>query len=505
MNERLHHLVCGPGVATPRAVIRASAFLLLLTLFTGVSPLPLPGAQPEAIAIHHDPQFFIDDYLVDNRWGVDYLTETVTRLFHQPQKDHRNPVIPENGGYLNVLRDEQTGLFRMWYEQYWYQSAEPLKYTFGIGYAESTDGLHWKRPRIGKYKFKGTRDNNIVLLGPGNGLAQAQFLLEVPAESKRGYKYVMLWSTYVAGENGLHLVGSQNGIDWDPASDTRISPGFVPDTHTSIVWDPKLKKFVCFTRAVNIYTGEGQRRKISRLEHTALWEPWPILPQNILLPDTLDARTNHNYFYGMPTRYYAGIYWGFLWPYQHQKDIFTELAFSRDGIRFDRLADRPHLVDPGPRNSWDAGMVLASPSWVEVGDEWWIYYSGSRQQHDTYEQDTGIGLLRVRKEGLVSLHSPPGGGHVVTRLLRWPGGKLLVNADLADSQLTVRVTDYDRQPLKDFDSQPSLPLTGDSTRHEVQWEAGDLRDLQGRLLRLEFFMNGQADLYTFLAAPSGER
>jgi len=27
-----------------------------------------------------DPQFFVDDHLVDNRWGIEYLTETVLRV-----------------------------------------------------------------------------------------------------------------------------------------------------------------------------------------------------------------------------------------------------------------------------------------------------------------------------------------------------------------------------------------------------------------------------------------
>ncbi len=213
MNKPVEMFVRLLGVTTARQVVCVSAWLIHLTLSQSVLPLPVLAAQPNVITINHDPQFFIDDYLVDNRWGVAYRTETVTRVFHQPRKDRLKPVIPENGGYLNVLRDEQTGLFRMWYEQYWFQSHEPLKYTFGIGYAESKDGLHCKRPRIGKHKFKGTRDNNIVLLGPDNGLAQAQYLLEVPVEHKRGYKYVMLWSTFVSGKNGLHLIGSQNGID----------------------------------------------------------------------------------------------------------------------------------------------------------------------------------------------------------------------------------------------------------------------------------------------------
>ena len=463
------------------------------------------GTEPAAVAIDHDPQFFIDDHLVDNRWGVQYLAETVTRVFHPPRKDESNPVIAGNGGYVNVARDERTGLFRLWYQDYWDQSLNPRRYTYGIAYAESEDGIHWKLPRIGKYEFKGTRDNNIVLLGPDNGRAEGQFLLEVPPEHRRGYAYLMLYLTDVRGQRGMHLIGSQNGIDWDSAGDVRIAADFTPDTQASIVWDPRQAKYVCFTRATNIYRARGERRKIARLEHTALWERWPVVPENILLPDSLDAETGHNYFYGMPTRYHAGIYWGFLWPYRHQEDIYTELAFSRDGRNFQRLPDRPRLIDLGPGKSWDSGMVLGSPGWLDVGDQWWIYYSGTNGPHKCQALTPGIGLVRVRKEGFVSLRSPAGGGFVVTRLLRWPGGRLYVNANVGQSEMTVRITDYDRQPLRNFDSGPSDPIVGDSVRHEVKWKDGDIRDLSGRAIRLEFFMKGLVDLYTFRAVLAGDQ
>lgn len=159
--------------------------------------------EAQVLEIAHEPQFFVDDYLVDNRWGVEYLTETVSRVFHPPQKDKRNPLIAGTGGYVNVVRDEQAGLFRMWYQDYWDQSLEPRKYTYGIAYAESVDGVDWKLPRIGKYEFKGTRDNNIVLLGPEHGRAEAQFLLDLPPQHRRGYKYVMLYSTNVSGQSAF--------------------------------------------------------------------------------------------------------------------------------------------------------------------------------------------------------------------------------------------------------------------------------------------------------------
>jgi len=459
-------------------------------------------APARVIPIDHTVQYFIDDHLVDNRWGVEYLTETVQRVFHAPGKHEGNPVVAGKGGYVNVVREEETGLFRLWYQEYWDQSMVPRKYTYGIACAESDDGLEWRLPRIGKHDFKGTRDNNIVLLGPSGGRAECPFLLDLPDVDRRGHKYVLLYLTDVPGQEGAHLIGSEDGIDWDWSTDVRIAPGFSPDTQGSIVWDPRRERYVWFTRATNIYRERGQRRKVARLENDQLWAEWPIRSENVVLPDALDARSGHHYFYGMPTRHHDGMYWGFLWPYRAQDDIRTDLAFSRDGERFERPPERPHLIDLGPEGSWDAGMVMASPCWVEVGDEWWIYYVGCSGPHKERPPVPGIGLARLRKEGFASLRSPPGGGAVVTRVVECPGGRLHVNADATHGELTARVTDYDRRPLEGFDPGPSRAITGDDVRHEVRWDQGDAGCLEGRALRLEFEMKGVVDLYSFRFANS---
>ena len=121
---------------------------------------------------------------------------------------------------------------------------------------------------------------------------------------------------------------------------------------------------------------------------------------------SLDAKGGFNYFYGMPVKYHAGLYWGFLWPFKCNTDIYTELAVSRDGIHWLRMPDRPRLLEFGRQGTWDSGMIFAGPSWIEVGDEWWIYYSGWDGPHESSERTPGIGLATIRKEGFYSLRGP---------------------------------------------------------------------------------------------------
>ncbi|MFT5376438.1 MAG: hypothetical protein ACI906_003275, partial [Candidatus Latescibacterota bacterium] len=117
-------------------------------------------------------------------------------------------------------------------------------------------------------------------------------------------------------------------------------------------------------------------------------------------------------------------------------------------------------------------------------------------RHKVREPVPGIGLARMRKEGFASLRSPQGGGVIVTKTFTCPSGRLFVNVDATHGELSVRVTNYERQTLPGFEEE-SLPLSGDHVRHEVTWGDKQLETLRGQEIRLEFEMKGAVDLYSF--------
>ena len=173
------------------------------------------------------------------------------------------------------------------------------------------------------------------------------------------------------GIGGSHLIGSQDGIHWDRESDTAVIR-MHSDTHNAIVYDPRRNEYVMFCRAKHIYRtfrgdmlDTGASRRVARMASKELWMQWESEPQNILLPDEVDAENgDFNFFYGMPTRYHAGLYWGFLWPFKMNSDIHAELAWSRDGICFHGLPSRLRLVEQGPKATWGDGMAFGSPFWA---------------------------------------------------------------------------------------------------------------------------------------------
>jgi ubiquinone/menaquinone biosynthesis C-methylase UbiE len=461
----------------------------------------------EPVEIGTTPQFVFDNFIVDNHWAIKYKRESVKRVFHQPIKFESNPVIRGEGGYTTVIRDKQTGLFRMWYQTWIASPIEGKSGRYAIAYAESTDGVSWTLPKLGLFEWKGTKENNIVWTGLQGKRGSQVYMLDVPEEARRGFRFVMLYG----GNGGSHLIGSQDGIHWDRDSDTVITK-MHSDTQNAIVYDPRRKEYVMFCRAKHIYRtfrgdiiDTGASRRVARMSSSKLWTLWDSEPQNILVPDGKDEDAGFNFFYGMPTRYHAGIYWGFLWPFKMNTDIHTELAWSRDGFQFHRLPGRPKLIERGPEGSWDDGMVFNGYRWMEVGDEWWLYYAGWDGPHGTSERSPGIGLVKLRKEGFISMRGPGSSGGVIsTRQMIWPGGKLLVNADASEGELSIRVTDRKRKTVPGFDYDDCTAFNGNDVAHELAWKESSMDSLTGQVVRFEFFLK-DADLFTFRASGQSQQ
>ena len=344
--------------------------------------------------------------------------------------------------YLWAARDEAAGVFRLWYQGHLRRSDATERggaFRSYIAYAESKDGVKWTRPNLGLFPSFKLEPNNVVLARKENTRleASAPCLLELPERDRRGFRYVMLYRNKGPGGgdlNGIRLIGSHDGIRWDSAGDTRIAH-LHSDTHNTVSYDPLRKRYVMFCRPKHVYRtfrggmlDTGASRRVARLESKKLWADWlqDAAPRTVLVPDEADQARHYNFFYGMPARYYGGVFWGFLEPFRMNDFVHTEIAASRDGEHFIRPHGRTKLIEYGEEGAWDDTMIFASPGWVEVGDEWWIYYAGWDGPHGTAERTGAIGLATIRKEGFASLRGPRDGGVVCTRVLRWPGGTLAV-------------------------------------------------------------------------------
>jgi len=97
-----------------------------------------------ALKVGTERQLFVDDFLVKSMSGL-------TRQHHQIKPHSDNPIYTakyQPGLIYLVLRDDQTGKFRMWYEaRIYYVDENGKRRRRPTVHIESDDGIRWKRDR----------------------------------------------------------------------------------------------------------------------------------------------------------------------------------------------------------------------------------------------------------------------------------------------------------------------------------------------------------------------
>jgi hypothetical protein len=111
--------------------------------------------------------------------------------------------------YSTFIRCE--GKIRCWYECFPDETMDDMKSYFA--YAESDDGIHWVKPSLGLFEFKGSTDNNIMMNVHGTSVI---FDEDAPPDER----YKMIWVMYVRNDPQnhwcrIHGAVSPDGIHWN--------------------------------------------------------------------------------------------------------------------------------------------------------------------------------------------------------------------------------------------------------------------------------------------------
>jgi hypothetical protein len=90
---------------------------------------------------------------------------------------------------------------------------------------------------------------------------------------------------------------------------------------------------------------------------------------------------------------------------------------------------------------------------------------------------------------------------LTTRLVRFSGKYLFVNADVDAGELLVEVLDKDGKVVAPFTRENCIPVKEDSTIAQVKWKnGGGLSKLAGVPVKFRFFVK-QGQLYSFWVSP----
>ena len=434
-------------------------------------------------------------------------TENVWRSLHHPVRDQANPIlVPDRAweGYLvlqpgTVVRDEEDGCFKMWY------NAQPSRERPDAGknlcYAVSADGVHWEKPELGLVEFGGSRANNILL----RGVEWTHCVLKDGEERDAERRYKLLYWT-PAGD-GIHAAFSEDGIRWRPWKENPVVPRRATGDTFSVMRDPASGEYWLYHKT---RTPARPIRMISRMvsEDFLHWSG----TRRLLAPDAFDPPDTQ--FYGLSAFPHAGQYLGVLWVYHtYPQTLDMQLVSSRDGLRWDRTADRKLFMHLVPTNEYRGGafdcmQIYPVSAPVEKDGRLWLYYSGFKVPHNTLalDQDGRIGVATLRRDGFCSLDATSP-GWALTRPFTWSGDQLRLNAVTSGPTpgapgddgggIAVQIEDERGRAIPGFAGEQCTPFRGDETDALVDWGGrSDLGGLMGRTVQLRFIIE-DANFHSF--------
>lgn len=466
-------------------------------------------------------QLFLDDELLERIDGL-------RRVVHAPDRHPANPVITadepweENCSvYGTALYDESLGKFRLWYlTMPRDRGLKPLELGAGrqraphttlAAYAESEDGVHWIKPPLGQFPYDGQTANNLLDIGRYN--CEGISVLYDPRDENPQRRFKAAYWDHGSGgwdvrdgkpycmpgeEDGFCVAFSPDGIHWTPSEHNPVLKVYC-DTNQNVVYDPRLERYVAFSR---FHFG----RKLARSESTDFvhWSE----PRLVLECDADDGPETQ--VYGAGVDLYEGVYLAMVWIYREGGDgkIDTQLATSRDGIRWTRVGDRATWLSLGDDQSWEGGMVRSVERIIPRGDRLFVYYGGVHGPHRGPRFPSverlhrgAIGLVTLRRDGFVSLRADEQRGSLVTKPLVWPDGALELNYR-TDPDGHVRVVVYPAGDESEAVMARSRPLRGDATTEPLAWEVEPAAELVGRPVRLGIELHG-ADVFAYGWRPGG--
>jgi hypothetical protein len=456
----------------------ATAFVLLTTA---------ASAQPQPLDLGDRLELFVDGYLVDRMTGV-------TRVLHPPERRevaivYDAPWEGKASHYVTVFQDGAT--YRMYYRglplvNFDNEQAGPEVTC----YAESADGIHWTKPKLGLCESQGSKENNIVWTGAGahNFAAFKDANPNCPADQQ--YKAV-------AG-GPLLALASPDGLHWRRLQDAPIITEGAFDSQNLAFWDSVRGEYRAYIR--DFADGVRTIRTCTSPDFLHWTKPeWVRYG---------DAPPEHLYTNGTTPYFRAPqIFVAFPKRFLPQRTKHTELPpnfaglsegvfmSTRDGANFDR-SFMEAWIRPGldPNNWWQRtngpawGVVQTGPGELSV---YWV------EHYENPKLDCQLRRGTLRLDGFVSVNAPYAGGELVTKPLRFTGSKLVLNyATSAAGSVQVEIQDAAGNPVEGFALAQCPEIYGDETERAVTWTGGpDVSKLAGQPVRLRFVMK-DADLYS---------
>ena len=435
------------------------------------------------------------------------MPQGVTLEVHTPAVEPQAVIAPDKpweqnhvSGYSTFL--EEGGTYRCWYET-----------GNHLCYAESDDGISWRKPNLGQVELDGSRENNAVTI---SGLEQNPFdeagiphghsvFVDPVAPNSERYKMVScFWSDT---ERKILGAVSPDGLQWTALPQPLMDHQHA-DTQNMGAYDDDLEQYVIYTRQTG---GRMQRRGVNRAASADFRRfplSHPVVENSPLDPPDQDIYCNA--YCRWPGATDAHLMR--LSVYEHTPDTMkVHLATSRDGILWHRPSGPQAWIDSVKADDGLYETVYACAGVIPTGSGEWSTYAGiSQKLHNQPKADRCTSPSRIvratlREDGFTSLASR-GRGTFWTIPFELGSDVIRVNArtlysgflrcqifsaGLGDTGAEMRFI----EEIEGFTLDDCEPICGDHIDATFTWNGGsDVSYLRGRAVRLRFDMY-KANLY----------
>ena len=471
-----------------------------------VTFLLLGSVFPDSLKADTRTFFAFDDHGIPKQ---DNLRLTLL----QPKKHPNNPVVPRGAKgsvdewavqfYGSVLRHE--GKFKMWYVAADDESLELIKRGLGFSglrpaYAESADGIHWRKPNLGLVEHGGNKQNNLVLMDPSDVGGIHLIVIHEADEPDPARRFKMLLTVAASvgrskGSSSITLF-SPDGLRWKSGTRVRFEKGFLVEEDLILpqgnyeqgglykwngiyhlpgqqfspwVWQPDGKPV-------------GRAMTILRSRDLIEWEPTKSLgfirggsvgreiPVSQAEEAHLAASVWHrgNVLLGVYGLWHGAANW---------QDRTMDLGFmiSNDGLHF-REPIRDYVFIPrGEDGAWDQGGLLQGQGFANVGEQTYHWYGSWDLRKPSYPPRGGVGLVTLPRDrfGYLSRHREKAPAQFVTDLVepKSAAARLFVNVEGVSDQtpLAIELLDAREQPLPDYSGENAAKVTAGGTHVAVIW------------------------------------
>jgi hypothetical protein len=451
----------------------------------------------------------IDDFSLPLRRNLCYYLskpKVWPRPVLTPSRDNPNaPDYLATHFYGSVLYDEgkpfdgAQGKFRMWYYAVHLGDGPKDLREGPMCYAESDDGIHWVKPALRQFEFKGSLDHNAIKLPELR--TEGNFVIKDELDPDPARRYKLVYNYRPPDRSWtIRTATSPDGLHWTAGPE---GPFHTFIEHASVYRFNGL----FFVSGQMHNRGEGGHAQ-GRQGHVIVSPDFDHWLQEwgdaFLLPEPADpnqrgSRKPYDQVHiGVGAAPFDNVLVG-LYCIWHNRVDFHEISgdlgllVSNDGFHFREpvkgqvyLSSQDSPVTPGPSGIWPTVLCQAGGI-LNVGGETRIYHGRWRNSPygDEYYGEVALATLPRDRWGALGLFPDQAEGSVWSCPVTLPanGCQVILNADRA-CDMRVEIADERFNLLPAYSGEQSgVTQVEGGLDCPVAWPAGGLERLGGEIVR----------------------